>query len=447
MVGDAIDDVAGTIDADLAIDGPLRTPHPHGALSISNGSGTILIGDAAVGLSNIAAVAAFDGETLVIDRIRGLVAEGELTGTGRGTLGADPSLEISLAIRGSEVEPFEKLNLTIDSDLVFSKRGSAPLALGGEMKLREGNYENFIQLEEVLLQMTRLISGADRPERFREQTDMGLQLHFVADNSLLVNTNFLQGEIRSDVSISGNASKPQLDGFAEVTSGTFGPPSQPFDVVRAKLLFSPENLDPRLDILGESSVSDQRVRIAVTGTLVKPIVNFGSDGGLSEREVRELVAGGASASRFAVVSSERNSPKNLKQLFNPLSDSTLAERVSGITGVTSVDIGTSFSAATGEYVPKLFMRRPIVEDLDLVAESELSGTQRNQIGVEYPLTNRFTLKGGWQDSPATTDQSSTSGAFTAGVRYRKTFPAFDVLIENPLRNEGKEGERAPDGAR
>lgn len=60
-------------------------------------------------------------------------------------------------------------------------------------------------------------------------------------------------------------------------------------------------------------------------------------------------------------------------------------------------------------------------------ESELRGTQSNEISLQYPLTDAIDLSTGWRNTPTTSNPNGTTGSYFTGVRFRKRFKGTTIL--------------------
>ncbi len=207
-----------------------------------------------------------------------------------------------------------------------------------------------------------------------------------------------------------------------------------FQLVSGQLLFSKlrNTLDPQLSLVGETTAAtrtgeEHHIQLLIGGTLVRPEVNFRSDGGLRRDEIQALLGLGANIEAFDFLKGGRR-PRTVAELINPVSGVSIADRLEGLTKFSTVQIDTALSPNTGEFVPRLVAKRPLARGLDLDIQSELSGNQVSSMNIEYPLTPYLSLISGWRSSPATRNVNQNSGTFSAGVHYQTSFPGFEFSV-------------------
>jgi hypothetical protein len=164
----------------------------------------------------------------------------------------------------------------------------------------------------------------------------------------------------------------------------------------------------------------------IRGTLSEPEVSFASDGGLSQNQVVQLLGAGANLDALSF-SAGGSSSENLFDLINPASDITLDNRLKGLAGFSDISIAPSVSAATGELVPKVMAVRPLMRQVDLQLQTQLSRDPESEATIKYPLTPYLRLIAGWQNRALTEDVDTTSGAWLAGVGFKKSFPGTSIL--------------------
>lgn len=434
-----IEQVSGDLSVNIDVRGPLRSPTLSGPVTLEHASVTFPLGLTIVGVSDLRAEAIFDGDALNIREISGSVGGAPLSGHGeiRKLFDSDErALRANVEFRNVTVEPVEHLTAELDGQLELSQQGTDVPTLSGDLLVRSGQYENIIKLGQVVSAATRVIRGrsdtAARTVR-REGEGMRFDLAMRAPSGFLVETNVVEAELRSDMRLTGTLASPKLEGKIEAVEGSFGLQANEFDLVSGRLLFSPTatSLDPRLYILGESTAvsrsgEEHHVRLTISGTLTQPEVSFSSDSGLRQEEILAMVGFGASIQPFEILRGGRRT-KSFAELVNPTTGASLGDRLSGLTKFSSVQIDTGLSPTTGEFVPRLIAKRPLVRGVDLELKSELSGNQASSVDLDYPLTPYLSIIGGWRTRPVTTDASTSSGSFSVGLHYRSTFPGFRLF--------------------
>ncbi|MCC6953784.1 MAG: translocation/assembly module TamB domain-containing protein, partial [Deltaproteobacteria bacterium] len=438
-----LEQISGTVGIDLDIRGPAYQPAVGGPVRLEDGSISFPLGNTIVGANSVDVDALFVGDRLEITSIAAQVQDGEISGSGMIDHVFDSEqrrISISTKLEAVSTEPIENFFIVLDGQLHLEQQPTGLPILSGDVVISQGSYDATIDLAGIVRAMTNAILGANKtsatlvsaPSRSKSATT-ALNIRIRADDSVIVDTNVVKALLRGDMVLTGTSDRPLLNGSIDAVEGVFGLRSNQFEIVKGRLLFSEKDqrLDPQIEFISEAQVNSDGepylIRLSIGGALSKPRVRFDSDGGLSEREVVALLGGGGGLDRISLLRGSRSASRRVGVLLNPVSNASFEERFVGLTGFTSVEIGPSYSKTTGEYVPKLFARRPLVGELDLELDTELGGDERSTVGVQYPLNNSLRLDVGWQNVPVTKDLSSSSGSFHVGLHYRETFPGYRLF--------------------
>ncbi len=444
--------VAGTASATLQLSGALMSPKLSGHISLDNGSLTLPLGKSGVSADQVQLQAVFDGDDLVLESLSANVGQGKLRGGGRvnRVLSAkERQAEFQVSLNGIDLEPADNLTLVLDSGLVL-KGEQGVWHLGGDVIIKELLYEDKTSLPQLLKKVSTAVigKGVEQVQAPRErearasESPLSLSLRVHADNGLIVDTDFAQAELRTDLRVSGTSADPRLEGTISVVEGSFGLKTNSFDITTGEAIFSERStlMDPRLNITGETTLrsrgrADSHVRLVITGSLTDPRVVFNSDAGLSQQEILTLLGLGADISSLQPFG-RRTQRVGFGELVNPGSDLTLRERFSWLTNFSQVGVETVQSTRTGEFVPAVVAKRPLIGKFDLSLQSELDSQQTSEVNVDYPLSPYLSLVSGWQSVPVTSNVDSSSGNYGIGLNYRKTFPGFIFSVNSPLKEEG-----------
>ena len=458
---EGVESIAGGLEVNLSVSGPWNAPRVEGPISISRASLTVPIGDTIVGITDGVVEALFRGDELAITSISGQLGSGTISGEGRiASIFSEEDRALNIALRFSEAafEPIENLSLSCSGGLTFVQHGLEPGRVEGEIEIQNALYEDTISLARVLRAITTTItsmttprSGAARASRdsnSNNSADIALALRVHANNDIVVETNFAQAELRGDIHVSGTAKAPILQGKIEALDGVFGLQANVFEIINAEAIFTErgDSLNPRLSILGESSVStpegdEHQVRINISGTLTNPDIKFSSDSGLPQEKIITLFGLGATLDQ--VVTRRDRRQRSIVELLNPTTEVALRDRLSGLTGFSEVQVDTALSPGTGEFVPRVIARRPLVGEFDLLISSELSGNQVSTFNVDYALSTYLSFITGWRTSSVTQNVGNSSGTYNLGLRYRRTFPGVGFLPRSLSRGQPLRGAEMP----
>ncbi len=444
----ALEQFSGLLDIKLGIKGPLLEPAINGEMRLSDGSVSFPLGESIVGADSARGTIRFSGSDIELERFDARVGEGWVVGQGTIKDFMDPygrTLRADFLITDARLEPIQNLALAFGGALKLDMKGSEPLRIGGEIEFSEALYEQRLNLAALLQYVTSYIVGSSVTTIKSETAESNLQspieldLKLLARSSLLVETDIAKADLRGQVRLFGPPSRFSLDGAIEVVTGVFSFGANDFDVITGEMRFTPHGLrlDPRLDIVAETTVGSEtgdqhNIRLVVSNTLSNPRVSFTSDSGLSENEIVSLF--GLGSGGITVLSRARGD-RTFRELIDPRSDVSLQERFVGLTGFSEVQINSGLSETTGEFVPRVSATRPFLGKSNLNLQSELSGEQLSEIGVDYPLTPFLSLSGGWRSRPVTEDVSDTSGSYNFGLRFRRSFSGLNLVPRKQLRPE------------
>jgi translocation and assembly module TamB len=122
-----------------------------------------------------------------------------------------------------------------------------------------------------------------------------------APSRVVVEGMGLESEWGIDIALRGTVEDPRIGGTARLVRGDYTFAGTRFELTRGRILFDEnEPIDPRLDILAETSRSGVNVDIAITGNAQTPTIAFSSDPALPEEEIlSRLLFGGSVTSLSA----------------------------------------------------------------------------------------------------------------------------------------------------
>jgi translocation and assembly module TamB len=121
-----------------------------------------------------------------------------------------------------------------------------------------------------------------------------------APNRIDVRGLGLDSEWSADVRLRGDTTNPQIFGNAEVIRGGYEFAGKRFELTRGKIRFTGEvPVDPRLDIIASGDANGVSAQIAITGSALKPSINFTSTPALPEEELLSRLLFGSSITQIS----------------------------------------------------------------------------------------------------------------------------------------------------
>lgn len=438
----SLEQAAGDLEIALKLTGPASHPSLSGYVFLRQGIISLPVNQTILGATNVEADLKFQDSDVRIERLVGLVSDGELQGSGsvKDIWRSNHRLvELELFFKDVGLEPVDNFTAILGGTLKLHQSSGSPLTLSGDIGVRDASYENTISWSGIITEFTRGLIGRRSQEVSEarsvasgEGEELLFDLKFHAAEGVMVETNLIEAELSAELSVRGSPGAIVLTGNVRSIDGDFGLGANRFDLQRGVISFSDKRSpsDPLLDITGETMIStlngDQhRIRMFVTGSLGRPRISFVSDSGLPEKEIAQLVGGATDLTPFAVTE-RRQRDYAFQELLNPASDVSLGDRLAGLTGFTEISIAETFSGVEGEFTPKVVAKRPIADELTLIVHAGLVEADDSAAVVTYDLTPYLSLFTGWS-SRSLRDPQSSSGVLSSGLRYRKTYPGLGII--------------------
>jgi translocation and assembly module TamB len=206
---------------------------------------------------------------------------------------------------------------------------------------------------------------------------------------VLVEGMGLESEWGIDIALRGTVDDPRIGGTARLVRGDYTFAGNRFELTRGRILFDEnEAIDPRLDILAETSRNGTNVDISITGNAQSPAIAFSSDPALPEEEIlARLLFGGSVTSLSATdalqLAAAIASLQGGGGGLDPIGD---LRRSIGLDQLRIVSADPLIGHETGVALGKNITRRIYVE---LITDGQgYSATQ-----VEYRITSWLALLG------------------------------------------------------
>lgn len=384
MIGVEAVDVTGPLEVAADFGGRLGEPTIRGIVRTSNGRiASPLLGTA---IENLKASGRFDGSQLVIPSFTGSTPKaGTVSGRARFDLAAVNGFGMDIAIEAKNARLLNRDDIRADvtGPLTIRSDGSGG-TVSGNVKIDGGRFRlGRPAAAEVPRLMVREINRPPREQLVEERPRKPWRLDIKADarNQLMVTGMGLDSEWRAKLDIEGAADRPQLTGVADLVRGSYEFAGKRFDLERGQIRFMGDYPpDPLLDIVAEASVQGLTATIKVSGTGLRPEINFASVPALPEDEVLSRILFGTSIANLsapealqlaAAVATIRSGGAGAGSPLNRLGRAVGIDRLRILPGTEATGKGPSFAA--GKYIGK----RVYVE-----VSSDTQGNSATSIEVE-----------------------------------------------------------------
>lgn len=402
-------DLSGPIAIGADVSGVTNDPRIKGSLQASNAR----IESAITGtlIDRIRATGQFGGSVLRIDSFAGNTpGGGTISGNGRFDLAAVNGfgMDLSAQTENAQILNRDDIAATVTGPMRIQSDGSGGL-ISGDLKILRGRFRlgRATAVAIPRLNVTELNRPGDEEE---ERIAKPWQLDIKADarNRLMVTGLGLDSEWRATMAIKGTVENPAITGRADLVRGGYEFAGRRFDLERGTIRFLGEAPpDPVLDIVARASIQGLNATIQVTGTGLRPDIQFSSVPALPEDELLSRLLFGTSITNLsapealqlaAAVASLRNGGG---EGLNPIN---AVRRVAGLDRLrilpADVTTGQGTSIAAGKYIT----RRTYVE---LITDAQGYSATR----VEFQITRWLSLL----------SSISTIGRQSVNVRVSKDY--------------------------
>jgi len=357
--------VAGRMDADVKIEGPLRDPRLQGSLRLTDGE---LRPEADFPpLQALSVDAGFAGRDLTIRSLRGELggAPFEVTGSIADLLarGGQPVVDLRLAGRNLLLQRSRTLQARADADL----RLTGPmerLVLSGNLALTDGLFAKNFGLAEGLT------AGSAKPKagpglslfsfRAAPLRDMRFEVRISAVKPFQIKNNLVKGAVRPDLSLVGTGEAPELVGKIYLEATRLYMPAGRMQFDSGVIHF--EAVDPgrpRLDMIGTARMIGYDITAVVTGPYDEPSVSLSSVPPLPDADLLALVLTGQPPKTPGGDSAEKSQGLNVAVFIGrdvlmrmPGGDAT--ENLQNVLERFDVELGRSVTRAGDETINARF---------------------------------------------------------------------------------------------
>lgn len=404
-------DLSGPVSIGADMRGTLADPSIRGSLATDNArlesavTGTVI--------QKIAAAGRFNGSRLAIDRFAGTTANGgSVSGRGVFDLAAAGGLGMDLAITADRAILLARddIGATVTGPLTIRSDGSGG-TIAGDVDLIASRFRLGRAAAAAVprLAVREINRPADEPEATRPPSPWRLDLKADARNRLMVSGLGLDSEWRTRIAIRGTVDNPAITGTADLIRGNYEFAGRRFDLDRGAIRFNGEAPpDPALDIVAQANLQGLNATIRVTGTGLKPDIDFASVPALPEDELLSRLLFGSSitnlsapeALQLAAAVASLNAGGNGDGL-NPINS---VRRAAGLDRLRILPADPTTGQGTSVAAGKYLGRRTYVE---LISD----GAGYSATRVEFQITRWLSLL----------SSISTIGRQSANVRISKDY--------------------------
>jgi translocation and assembly module TamB len=301
LVGVETINLSGPLSVAADVGGTPANPLIRGTVRTDNGrlesavTGTVV--------QAIKASGSFDGSRLVLDTMSGRAGDGTVTGRGSFEFGAGRGLGIDLALTADNAVLLNRddMGATVSGPLTLKSNGVGG-TIGGDVTVDRGRFRLGSAASAQVPHLT--VTELNRPDEGdiddRPPPPWTLDLKARARSRLMVTGLGLDSEWRADLTIKGAVDNPAIGGRMDLIRGGYQFSGRRFNLDRGMIRFTGEAPpDPVLDITALADVQGFNATIHVTGTGLRPDINFQSVPALPEDELLSRLLFGTSITNLS----------------------------------------------------------------------------------------------------------------------------------------------------
>lgn len=389
--------IEGRIDAQLALRGTRGAPDVAGEAHLRDGryenveTGTIL--------SNVQADLRGENYTLQLERLEAAAGpDGAVSAQGHVAFprGEPLSIDTSINLRNARVVHRDDATARATGDLRFHGTPSELWVDGdiqagpADIALPEPAAEKVPDLEvtEVNLPKERAEELAEEAEEEQDPGVVNLKFHVTAPGRVYVRGRGLDSEWRGDLTVTGTANDPRLDGSLGIVRGHMTVLGRRFEFENSTIAFNgSEPPNPYLNLNTVADAGDVTARLAMSGTLDTLELALSSEPPLPRDEILARVLFGKSLAQISALQAVQLAHAAATLTGN-------VEGLSFLSGAARLGVFDRIELRQGESLEEsaLGVGRYIGDDIYVEVEKGI-GPESGNAKVEVELTPQISLEG------------------------------------------------------
>ena len=286
---------AGRAAFDIRMAGPIDSPQDEGTIELTDAS--LILPEGRVSFAGWTGRLDVTGETIAATALRGQVNGGDVSLDGtvirRGAAQASP---LTITARSVFLEIPRGLRSELNADLTWRDQ-SGRAALSGTATITADPFT------EPATALVRIVSALTRASSDRRRAlpqwlgDTTLDVTLQSNGPLTLENSVGNVDMVPDLRLTGTISDAGLAGsIAIVDDGRIRVSGRSYRLRESAIVFTPEQgLVPRLNVFGETRISDYEVTVRLSGPADAIEMSLSSNPPLSDRDLQSLVVTGQTA--------------------------------------------------------------------------------------------------------------------------------------------------------
>jgi autotransporter translocation and assembly factor TamB len=298
--------IEGTTSVDVSVNGTIKQPDLVGSIR-ANLSRFQARTDTVPPISDFSTNITFQRDRIQIAQLKGLAGGGLFAVNGGIDLKDGTNPKFDIGITGKQVLLTRSDGIIVRANFNLAIRG--PLS-GGEVSGTVGIVDSRFFKDIDILPLNLPGRPAPQPPagampKIAVETppfkDWKFNIAIRTDDPFLIQSNLARGRVTINLQAGGTGAAPSVTGYVAVDRLVASLPFSRMEITDGRIDFvqGANILDPSLNIVGRSTVSDYDVRARIFGNVSNPTVLLDSSPPLAQGDILVLLATGSTTSAFA----------------------------------------------------------------------------------------------------------------------------------------------------
>ena len=408
-----IKDLKGESEFNLRVENILKSPLFYGKASINKA--LLSLKDFPYALEEIKAQMSFQGKSLNLEKLSGVIGGGDLLAKGKikyQNKKWTPHLKMSI----KKIKIHQK-DIQLEGNMNLSLTGSYPYLLSGTQSIEKASFiidTSKIQANKNILPNEYLPQVYQYKKSIPLKLDLNLHSKAPIFLEVLSDAFRFKSYIQGSVKLKGEGSRPVLEGsFESQPGGEFVFRNKTLNIQSGSLFypstsFDKPNIDIKANLVLESKENNNtkkhNITLEASGPISNPKLNFRSEPFLSQNDIFSLLAIGVKSSEFEehLQFEQLTDVDDLQQKGLRIGTTFLGEQL-GINQAIEKTLGVSFKlepdiiGSGGESVTYAKIKKQFDKNLSVSASQSLEKDVAKNIKIEYQFNKKLSLVGVWEE--------------------------------------------------
>jgi translocation and assembly module TamB len=378
---------SGQIKLAVNSSGSLSNPNVQGRINIVNAN--VIPADSPVGLQNANGELELTTDRLLVSSFTGTVGGGEVKATGGVVY--KPSIQFNLALSGSGVHFLYQNAVRIGADTNLALTGNLDDAyLRGGVQLTRLSFTPDFDLMAFASSLSGETSVTAPSGGFLQNLHLSIAVQSTSQMNLVSKGFSLQGS--ANLRVTNTADNPVILGRAIVTGGDLIFNGNRYLLQNGTIEFvNPTQTQPVVNLAVNTTINEYNISLRMHGPVDQLQTSYNSDPALPPVDIINLIAFGKTTEASA--QSPTTGTMGAESVVASSLSSQVTSRVSKIAGISQLSIDPGLGGGGQNTGPKVAIQQRVTGNLFVTFATDLTGTQREQIQVEYHISPRWSVSG------------------------------------------------------